>query len=949
MLKSIFLKIFSMSITASIVILRVLGLRYLFRKQPKIYSYVLWSLVLFRLLCPYSISMETSLFNIVPASYSSDGQIQYVIISDAVKDNAAAGNNITHSIENNEFIQENNTATIIENTENNINEYKDGQVSPSVSETKQQIDYISVISCIWLTGILFLLCRNLVSMHQLKTILADSKMFYGNVRLCKNISTAFITGIFKPVIYLPYDLNEDEINHVIIHEETHISRGDYIFKLIGFVALCLHWFNPMVWLAFRLAEKDMEMSCDEAVIRKLGKNSRRNYSQTLLSISAPYQNNHLHLAFGEGDTKNRILNILNYKQPAFKYAVGICIVIVVSAAMLIFNPGGIKVSEIINSDIEQNYDVVMTYNGDYMYVPAVVMPDLLDDIEIAPAENAEIKTENSTTAFILYSEDNKIYINFNEDFSQVWILEENSENNGAVYDVKNIQRVSSFFVANLEHYSDATEGKQLIFPALSGISSSQSYLVDIELPQGWFISSKSYDNRSVNAHIDSNYSRVDIINDAKETVGSITFGEYNLEDVTPEDIYKDISNRSGYGFFDEDDKISDHIYSDDIHTIYHSMSDKDEMAEFFYPLILSCYEKEKVYTAVTFFPDRINDILIDKIATSINISPVEDVTQRPVNSLGVFWIKEGDDESYIADYAVATHLRKNLNLDNYTVEEIKVTSPLYSSIPEFNYPDDIFTGYMYVIQAKYLLYNTSFTSLIYIKQTSETVFEIIGSVEDSMIIGPESINTTYAQTQRRIVRIAPSVKVEKDMTMTLGTHKIISEGVYGLAVEEAVVTYHNGVVVSEDVVETNVLYESQPQISATGVLWNGVPIQGGTGQLIWPVYGGRVSRGFTGQYPYNHNGIDIAAPTGTHIFAAADGVVTKALYADVGYGIYCEIDHGDFQTLYGQCSELDIAVGQKVAQGQLIGAVGSTGNSTGPHLHFEVKQGSERLDPYNYF
>ena len=144
------------------------------------------------------------------------------------------------------------------------------------------------------------------------------------------------------------------------------------------------------------------------------------------------------------------------------------------------------------------------------------------------------------------------------------------------------------------------------------------------------------------------------------------------------------------------------------------------------------------------------------------------------------------------------------------------------------------------------------------------------------------------------------------------------------------------------------LKEPVTEITKQGTVWNGTVIQGGNGRLVWPTGGGRVSRGFVGQYPA-HNGVDIAGPVGTHIYAADSGVVTKALYTNVGYGIYCIIEHGGYQTLYGHCSRLLVSVGQQVQQGQLIAYMGSTGNSTGPHLHFEVKRGNTRYNPYNWF
>ena len=210
------------------------------------------------------------------------------------------------------------------------------------------------------------------------------------------------------------------------------------------------------------------------------------------------------------------------------------------------------------------------------------------------------------------------------------------------------------------------------------------------------------------------------------------------------------------------------------------------------------------------------------------------------------------------------------------------------------------------------------------------------------------LQVKYVETNTRQVEIAYKTKTEKNNSMSLGTSKVSQRGQKGINEEVVESTYIDGVLQSEIVVQTTVLKEPVTEIIQQGTLWNGTVIQGGNGRLIWPTAAGRVSRGFAGQYPA-HNGLDIAAPIGTHIYAADSGVVTKALYTNTGYGIYCIIEHGGYQTLYGHCSRLLVSVGQQVTQGQVIAYMGSTGNSTGSHLHFEVKKGSYRYDPYGWF
>ncbi|MBR6609506.1 MAG: M23 family metallopeptidase [Oscillospiraceae bacterium] len=210
------------------------------------------------------------------------------------------------------------------------------------------------------------------------------------------------------------------------------------------------------------------------------------------------------------------------------------------------------------------------------------------------------------------------------------------------------------------------------------------------------------------------------------------------------------------------------------------------------------------------------------------------------------------------------------------------------------------------------------------------------------------LQVQYVERTTRQVDIPYTVKEEKDKTMTLGTRKVAQAGVKGLKEELVESVYIDGVLQSETVVQSTVLSQPVQEIVKIGTYWNGTIIEGGSGKLTWPTAGGYVSRGFVGQYPA-HNGVDIAGPYGTYILAADSGVVTKALYTNVGYGVYCIIEHGGYQTLYGHCSRLLVSVGQQVQKGQIIAYMGSTGNSTGNHLHFEVKRGNVRYNPYSWF
>ncbi len=210
------------------------------------------------------------------------------------------------------------------------------------------------------------------------------------------------------------------------------------------------------------------------------------------------------------------------------------------------------------------------------------------------------------------------------------------------------------------------------------------------------------------------------------------------------------------------------------------------------------------------------------------------------------------------------------------------------------------------------------------------------------------LQVKYVERTTRQVEVGYDTKTEKNNSMSLGTTKVSQKGEKGLNEELVESTYIDGVLQNSKIIQTTVIKEPITEIVQQGTVYNGRVITGGSGKIIWPTGGGHVSRGFAGQYPA-HNGLDIAAPIGTPIFAADTGVVIKAVYTNTGYGIYCIIEHGGYQTLYGHCSRLYVSAGQQVQKGQTIAAVGSTGNSTGPHLHFEVKKGNYRYNPYSWF
>lgn len=316
-MKILFTQILNMSFTASVVILLVLAMRFLLRREPKIYSYALWAVVLFRLLCPISLTGDLSVLNF--ASSKSDNYMRV--------EQSETG---TRRYETNGFSTMNYIPAQITIAE---------QEPEAVAEVEKTFDWKALGACVWLIGAVGMGCSGLVSFRKLKKQLSEAIHWKKEVYLTDQIETPFVLGLWKPKIYLPIALDNWERVYILAHERHHIRRGDPVFKLLAYIALCLHWFNPLVWLAFHLAEKDMEMSCDEAVIRRLGPEIRADYAQSLLRLSTGHRKlTGMPLAFGEGDTKGRVKNMARWKKPSVWVTI-VCLVLCIGIGVFcVLNP-----------------------------------------------------------------------------------------------------------------------------------------------------------------------------------------------------------------------------------------------------------------------------------------------------------------------------------------------------------------------------------------------------------------------------------------------------------------------------------------------------------------------------------------------------------------------------------------------------------------------------------
>ncbi len=365
-MSELFITVLNMSLTANYVIIFVILIRLALKKAPKVISYALWGVVAFRLSIPFSFESTFSLMprntNIVPVPhniiYQQNPQINTGILSvDTIVNGVLPAPTLGASV------------------------------------NPMQI-YIELGSYLWIIGIIALLIYSLASIFLLKKQLKNARLMEHNIYKADNLKTPFVLGIISPKIYLPVGLIKEEWQYIHLHEQTHIQRKDHIIKIIAFLIVIVHWFNPLVWIAFTLMSIDMELSCDERVLKKMNVDIKKSYANSLLSLATGrHILNGSPLAFGEGNVKLRIRNVLNYRKPRL-WIVDISIIVVIAVGIgLLANPYS------PNPDFITGYIVI---ENNLLY---------LDEVEIITMENKErieelgLKDTDMPNGYSIYNAD----------------------------------------------------------------------------------------------------------------------------------------------------------------------------------------------------------------------------------------------------------------------------------------------------------------------------------------------------------------------------------------------------------------------------------------------------------------------------------------------------------------------------------------------------------------
>lgn len=436
---AVFLNLVNISITASYIAIAVTVFRFLLKKAPKAYTCILWLLVAFRLILPNSDNMFifTSIFSLIPSTE---------VLPNTLIDNTSPQFNINVGVEQ---------------IDKRINAFLDNRYAEGVTvPTNTGSSLMNILGFVWIIVCIGILIYAVGSYIYLHRKIRASICVKGNTFICDYISTPFILGIIRPKILLPSTLAEEEKKYVIAHEKAHLKRLDHIWKPLGFVLLAFHWFNPIMWISYILFCRDIELACDEYVIKNMNAEDKKTYSTVLLKFSIPKKLLSAYpLAFGEIGVKKRIKAVLKYKKPAVITSILAVILCIVTALCFLANPkkttlieefDELQSSDIYSIDFDDGNVFSTTENESYIET----IMDELNEIEMGriPFKTTNYNVEYKT--IVLYDSDSKSYesidesdkyweFNFNSECNEVWIGD--GKNFSAIYKIYNPEKVLKLF------------------------------------------------------------------------------------------------------------------------------------------------------------------------------------------------------------------------------------------------------------------------------------------------------------------------------------------------------------------------------------------------------------------------------------------------------------------------------------------------------------------------
>ena len=401
-MNELFLKIINMSISASWFVLAVLIHRFVLKKAPKWVNVLLWGIVAVRLAFPFSIE---SAFSQIPSAETISPSIMMDTVP-SVQTGVPANNNVINPVIGSSLAP-----------------------APGASAKPLQI-WIPILSMIWVAGVAILFVYTAVSYWRLRRKVSEAVILRDNIFQSENVASPFVLGIIKPRIYLPFNMNGQDLEHVVAHEQAHIRRKDHWWKPLGFLLLTIHWFNPLMWLAYVLLCRDIELACDEKVIKELDNEQRADYAQALVVCSV---NRRMiaacPLAFGEIGVKDRVKSVMNYKKPEFWIIFLAVIACVIVAVCFLTNPAGTALtkwtidevdmsaalSDVRSMTVRYNSESVLCNDGDSNRFIAT-----MSKIRVGRNSISQSRDSNRDHSFTITINDN-LHLHFSFDFSEIWV------------------------------------------------------------------------------------------------------------------------------------------------------------------------------------------------------------------------------------------------------------------------------------------------------------------------------------------------------------------------------------------------------------------------------------------------------------------------------------------------------------------------------------------------
>lgn len=371
-MEALFLRILNLSITASYIAAAVILLRLVLKKAPRWTVCALWALVAVRLLCPFSLESDLSL---LPATETVTPEIFYTVqISRRTPDTAPAVTSETFY------------------TEPVAEAAQDSEAVPSAAPQTSSLSLTSAAAAVWALGTGMLFLYGAGSYLLLRRRMATAVRYKGNLWQSEQVTSPFVLGFFRPNIYLPFGLDNNTLTHVVAHEWAHIRRLDHWTKPLAYVLLATHWFNPLMWIAFILFCRDIELACDEKVVRDLDQDTRREYATALLACGMKGPRPRLAacpLAFGEVGVKTRVKGVMRYKKPALWALIATLLLCAAAAVCLLTDPARAEENAAdaevsLYTDSFVNREGTLTLN--FALEPLTDVPETAPILQITPRE-----------------------------------------------------------------------------------------------------------------------------------------------------------------------------------------------------------------------------------------------------------------------------------------------------------------------------------------------------------------------------------------------------------------------------------------------------------------------------------------------------------------------------------------------------------------------------------